>query len=256
MFNPLRSLTALALGGALLAASGCTIEFETPSSAQSPRPSASAPRNSADGPKPGGTGGPGQGAPVNESELQQDIASARQVVDGYWRQHWSELFTGVYRSPRVHGAYDGNDLAGAPTCGGQPATKFNAYYCIPEDYIAWDINLMRAGYAEGDAWVYLIIAHEWGHAIQNRLKMDLVAQQKELQADCLAGATLYGAKADGTLLFEDGDVKELSNGLVAVGDDTEWTNPQDHGDPIERITAFGRGRDGGVRACLPETAGA
>ncbi|TNY35793.1 neutral zinc metallopeptidase [Thermomonospora catenispora] len=255
MFNPLRSLIALALGGALLASSGCALKLDVPSSDESPRPGASAPRTTGS-PQPADAGGPTPSKPINEAELQHDIAAAQRVVDAFWRRHWSDHFTGVYRSPRIRGGYDGNNLAAAPTCAGQPAAKFNAFYCIPEDYIAWDINLMRAGYAEGDAWVYLIIAHEWGHAIQNRLKVNLVALQKELQADCLAGAALYGAKADGILIFEEGDVKELSNGLVAVGDETEWTNPRDHGDPIERITAFGRGRDGGVRACLPKTAGA
>ncbi|HEX2314680.1 MAG TPA: neutral zinc metallopeptidase [Thermomonospora sp.] len=269
MHIPRLPLAALALGGALLTATGCSIRLgSTGEVGATSRPTAPATApgqgpgtaGAAATPTPGtggtggtGTGGPAQGTPINEAEFQRDITGAPQIIDGYWRTHWSEFFTGTYRSPRVHGGYDGDDLSTAPTCAGQPASRNNAFYCIPEDYIAWDDNLMRTGYAQGDAWVYLVIAHEWGHAIQNRLRMNHVARATELQADCLAGAALYGARRDGTLLFEDGDVKELSNGLVAVGDDTEWTNPQDHGDPIERITAFGKGRDGGVRACIPDT---
>ena len=37
----------------------------------------------------------------------------------------------------------------------------------------------------GDTWIYLVIAHEWAHAIQNRLDLGLVANGRELQADCL-----------------------------------------------------------------------
>jgi predicted metalloprotease len=246
-----------------MASSACSIQLgEIDKAGSTPRPrttadATGAPQangaNGANGaPTPNAADGPAPAGPIDETEYNKDITGAPQIVDDYWRTHWSEFFTGTYASPRVHGGYDGDNLSTAPTCAGQPATKDNAFYCIPEDYIAWDDNLMRTGYAQGDAWVYLVIAHEWGHAIQNRLQMDHVAQASELQADCLAGATLYGAKQDGTLLFEDGDVKELSNGLVAVGDEAEWTNPEDHGDPIQRITAFGKGRDGGVRACIPE----
>jgi len=61
--------------------------------------------------------------------------------------------------------------------------------------------LMGAGYQKiGRAWVYLIIAHEWGHAIQARLSRRMVSVAAELQADCLAGATLAGAQRDRTLV--------------------------------------------------------
>jgi predicted metalloprotease len=272
MHTPRRSLAVLALGAALMTSTACSFQVgEIDKAGSTSRPGTTAtgapqagttgqpgqpgqPGNGEDAPTPGtgATGGPATGGQIDEADYARDISGAPQVVDDWWRAHWSEYFTGTYTSPRVHGGYDGNDLSTAPTCGGQPALANNAFYCNPEDYIAWDDNLMRAGYTQGDAWVYLIIAHEWGHAIQNRLRMDHVAQAGELQADCLAGATLYGAKQDGTLEFEDGDVKELSNGLVAVGDDAEWTNPEDHGDPIQRITAFGKGRDGGVQACIPD----
>jgi predicted metalloprotease len=103
----------------------------------------------------------------------------------------------------------------------------------------------------GDAWVYLVIAHEWGHAIQQRISLSLNDRQSELQADCLAGATLFGAVEDGSLQLEEGDVKEIANSLTLVADETPWTNSSDHGDPFERIGAFDTGRNGGVRACLP-----
>jgi hypothetical protein len=44
-----------------------------------------------------------------------------------------------------------------------------------------------------DTRLYLVVAHEWGHAIQARLNPDIQAVRRELQADCLAGAAIFGA---------------------------------------------------------------
>lgn len=73
-----------------------------------------------------------------------------------------------------------------------------------------------------------------------------------VQADCLAGATLFGAAADGELVFESGDQKELAAALSALADETSWTGSKDHGDPFERIGSFDQGRLYGLTACIPD----
>lgn len=187
----------------------------------------------------------------NTQELLQDMNTAVQVVNSYWATHWSDFFTGTYTPPTVAGLYDGS-TTGGPTCGGAPPVPDNAFYCATgEDFLAWDANLMAKGFQFGDSWVYLVIAHEWAHAIQYRLSEDLQSQSAELQADCLAGAVLYGASRDGTLKFEQGDEKEIATGLAELGDETPWTQEGDHGDAFERIQSFSIGRTGGVQACLP-----
>ena len=149
----------------------------------------------------------------------------------------------------MKGAYLGED---GPSCGGEPSVPFNAFYCPAEDFLAWDENLMAAGYEQiGDAWVYLIIAHEWAHAIQARLQRDQVSVQAELQADCLAGATIFGAAERGLVEIEPGDTEELAATLQAVADDFPWTKESDHGDARERSASFSRGAQGGVQACVP-----
>jgi uncharacterized protein len=191
-------------------------------------------------------------AGVDPAELAQDIAIAEQVVNEFWTRHWNDTFPGVYTPPTVVGLYDGNDLdPNLPTCAGEPLPPDNAVYCPPGDFVAWDVNLLARGLEIGDAWVYLIIAHEWGHAVQARIDASLNSTASELQADCLAGAALYGAVADGLLVLEEGDVREITNSLTAVADETPFTNSEDHGDPFERIGAFDLGRTGGVRGCLP-----
>jgi hypothetical protein len=72
----------------------------------------------------------------------------------------------------------------------------------------------------------------------------------ELPADCFAGATLFRAAEDGTLLFEDGDQKEIAAGLSQLGDENAWTDPAGHGDSFQRIDWFDAGRTSGVRGML------
>jgi predicted metalloprotease len=110
---------------------------------------------------------------------------------------------------------------------------------------------MRAGYTQiGDAWVYLVIAHEWAHAIQDQLPGRYVAQAVELQADCLAGATLQGAADLNLVTIEPGDDEEIAQTLVAVADDYPWTDEGSHGNARQRTSAFRTGVADGVDACL------
>lgn len=224
-----RGLALLALL-LVLVLSGCGATTEAP-------PSASASDRS------------GSEQPVDRVEpesLATDEQRAVEVTDAFWGTAFPEAFGRSYVAPRVAGGYVGDD---GPACGAQPSVAFNAFYCPREDFLAWDENLMAAGYEQiGDAWVYLIIAHEWAHAIQARLERDRVSVAAELQADCLAGATLVGAAQQG-LVIEPGDTDELAETLVAVADEFPWTDESDHGNARERISAFNAGAQGGVGAC-------
>jgi uncharacterized protein len=187
---------------------------------------------------------------VTLEEFESDLKDAQTIVDAYWATHWSDFYTGTYTPPSVIGLYDGTDPSTAPTCDGEPLEAYNAFYCPFEDYVAWDVNLMAAGTdLIGDTWIYLVIAHEWAHAIQNRLDLGLVANGRELQADCLAAATLFGAAAAGALDIEEGDEKEMVNSLSLLADEMAWTMSSDHGDPFQRVQWFTEGRNGGVLAC-------
>lgn len=195
---------------------------------------------------------------VDAAELASDIQGAREITDDWWSRHWNDYFTGQYTPPAVFngdGIYDGYDTANAPTCFGETLPPGNAFYCPDGDYVAWDKTLLELGYEIGDAWPYLIIAHEWGHAVQADLSMDLHSAQYELQADCLAGAVLYGARADDTLRFDPGDEKEIVDGLNLIADEVPWGMTGDHGDSFERIEAFNLGRTDGVPGCLPGMTG-
>lgn len=178
----------------------------------------------------------------------EDERTAVSAVDGFWRRHFQDYFNRSYTSPRVFGGYVGTN---GPTCGGARSQPGNAFYCKPGNFLAWDENLMSAGYQQiGDGWVYVIIAHEWGHAIQAQVNRHLVAVENELQADCLAGAALQGAQQDGALRTEPGDNQEISKALVAVADKYPWTSSRDHGNAQQRVSAYNKGNRGGVPACF------
>jgi uncharacterized protein len=192
-------------------------------------------------------------AAVTEEEILEDIDQAESATDEFWDEHWEEFFTGDYDSPNIVGVFDGTDPDSAPRCGGVPLGPDNAYYCGLGDFLAYDARLLERSEELGDGFLYLVVAHEWGHAVQARLDSSLIADRLELQADCLAGAAIYGAEADGDLVFEEDDQEELTNSLVTLADDTPWTDIGDHGNADERIEAFNIGRDDGVEGCLPRT---
>ena len=189
---------------------------------------------------------------VDAAELAEDIQAAQDLANDWWKRHWKDFFTGRYSAPTVYGIYDGYDVENSPTCFGDPLPPGNAFYCPDGDYVAWDKTLLELGYEIGDSWPYLIISHEWGHAIQADLAMDLQSEQYELQADCLAGAVIYGQIADGRLEKDDGDEKEIVDGLNFIADEVPWGMTGDHGDSFQRIEAFNLGRTDGVPGCLPD----
>jgi len=145
-------------------------------------------------------------------------------------EYWTELFVSwdvVWVQPSLwngDGFYDSALWPAAglrPNCDG-PAPVGNAFYCAGAGFMAWDMQLFRENWYLGDAFVYMVVAHETAHAAQARFIADgegpAVLPQEELQADCIAGATLAGAEQAGYLLLEQGDQEELVNVLISLGD--------------------------------------
>ena len=208
-------------------------------------------------------------------EFYEDYYTALDVVDAWWADHWADHFSGTYTPPQLvpghYGAGLYNRAGGevdAPderfTCYGQVLEPNNAYYCGPPeaDFVAFDIDLLLQARELGDAFIALVVAHEWAHAVAARLDPSLVQERFELQADCLAGAALSGAAADGLFIWETGDEQEIVDSLTRAGDLADWgeyfINPTTgervlavHGSPEQRIDSFFTGWESGVDACLP-----
>lgn len=206
---------------------------------------------------------------VATDELDADYAIALGAVDAWWRTSWSEYFPGRYAAPGLAPAARAPGLYDAPQeqvyCGDLLLAEGNAYHCPIGDFLAFEVDLMLMSRDLGDAFVYMVVAHEWAHSMVSHIDPALVADAYELQADCLAGAALQGAADDGLLLLEPGDEQEFTASLTAVASENDWgtvfidANGQErtetHGSAQERIDAFQRGAADGVRACLPNAVG-
>jgi len=193
----------------------------------------------------------------SDAPPEQEFTDAAAVVDQYWTSHWTDYFTGSYAPPEllsgssigVPGLYDSN--VEQLTCDQEALPPMNAWYCGEEDFIVADYNFLNKQDV-GDSFIWLVVAHEWGHAVQARLDLPYQAVADELQADCLAGAALAGATADGLIQWDAGDVQEISDSLDALADETPWTDPDSHGDSSQRVDAYNQGVENGPNGCLPQ----
>jgi predicted metalloprotease len=153
---------------------------------------------------------------------------------------------------------------------GYASAATGPFYC-PEDanlYLdfAFFDELRREFKAPGDFAQAYVIAHEFGHHIQNLTgTMDRVQRQGqnrqlsvalELQADCYAGVWANHAQKQGRV--EAGDAEEAIRAASAVGDDMIQRRTQGyvipdsftHGSAQQRIQWFSRGmQTGDMRQC-------
>ena len=103
------------------------------------------------------------------------------------------------------------------------------------------------GRAIGDFGVAYIVAHEYGHNLQQELGFfssgrRLAPKTFELQADCFAGS--WGNSVYRAGKVDRADVEEALSTAKAVGD-FEYTSPRHHGTPDERRDAWLRGYESG-----------
>jgi predicted metalloprotease len=169
------------------------------------------------------------------------------LIDGYYG---GQLGT-AYVKPAVHAPYDIDASAGV--CGGVAADAGNAFYCGPGAFITWDESgLLRPLFDQiGDGAVGFVLAHEWGHAMQDELRIfDADSIHIELQADCFAGSWLDAMEREGSLL--PADLDEATAAVSAFGDPpgTPSDDPQAHGSGAQRLAAAQFGLDRGMQACI------
>ncbi len=184
------------------------------------------------------------------NEYVGDVDLVIEDLDTYWSRTLPNLAGVEHVTPAEFIRYTSS--SDAPVCGGETLEPGNAFYCIPDNYIAWDeANLLLPYFAQvGDFSVAYVLAHEWGHSIQSQLGARArFTIQYELQADCYAGA--WAGDADVRGLLEEGDIDEGLVALRSVADlkGTPWTDPQAHGTAQERIGSFAIGFDEGPRSC-------
>jgi predicted metalloprotease len=173
----------------------------------------------------------------------------------YWDNQLPDLGVRAARPKRLVSYWDAET---DPGCGGRPSGPRNAMYCGPDKMIAWDGNWVgdRLWDDFGNAAAAFLLAHEYGHFVQDRLDIDKeypLTIEAELNADCLAGAWM-GAMDEKVDRLKNVDFKALAAALFNVADPkgVPWVNPSAHGTANERRRALTIGARKGPRACLRE----
>lgn len=218
---------------------------------------------------PAARGRPLPGAPDPDAELVDFVEFVVEDV----QLSWQEQFADAGRDYEVTQLVLFDDAVS--TGCGQASSQVGPFYCPLDSLVYLDLGFFRElasrfG-APGDFAQAYVIAHEFGHHVQNVLGIsDQVRSEQqanpsqqgelsirlELQADCLAGIWGHSTFQEGIL--ESGDLEEGLAAAAAVGDDriqaqaTGRINPETwtHGSSEQRQEWFLRGFEtGDVNAC-------
>jgi predicted metalloprotease len=178
----------------------------------------------------------------------------------YWAETMPVVWAIEYEPPAEVGPYFVSE-GDTPRCGGpllEDEYVGNAFYCGFDDTIQWDQEGLMAPLFEeyGDFTVALVLAHEWGHAIQIRYGFDERNSPtiiSELQADCFAGAWTgrVAASESDVIRLEEGDLEEAMAGFLLIGDELGAApgGLNAHGGSFDRLNAFFEGFNDGAAHC-------
>jgi hypothetical protein len=223
----------------------------------------------------GGTGG--QGGPLASLDPGDDEIQFINAVTVDLQGFWDERFAAAGRDyPETRTVVF--EEATQTDCG-SASSATGPFYCPADQQVYLDLGFFdqlstRFG-APGDFAQAYVMAHEYGHHVQNALGiMDQVQSQQtssnandlsirmELQADCLAGVWAHSIwtspDQSDVESITDADVREAINAAEAVGDDriqeatTGRINPENwtHGSADQRHKWFNTGfKQGTTEAC-------
>jgi len=182
-------------------------------------------------------------------------------IQSYWSTTMPDVYGRKYAEIPDSRIYPYSASNPPPACGGRGHTPYeevagNAFYCDQGDFIAYDAQKLIPQLRQqfGDFAVGLVLAHEWGHAIQTRVHFSSRASvYVELQADCFAGAwAKHVADGDGTSLrLSEDDLDHALAGFLELRDPSgvDGGDAGAHGNAFDRVGAFQDGIEGGARAC-------
>ncbi|MFI5047795.1 MAG: neutral zinc metallopeptidase [Acidimicrobiia bacterium] len=181
-------------------------------------------------------------------------------LQSYWAKTMPAVYGQAYQpipADRLFPYSESNPPPGCGTRGTTPYTQVagNAFYCSEGDFVAWDTEqLFPSLTAKFGAFApALVLAHEWGHAIQARVGFDSSQTvYLEQQADCFAGAWAgHVASGDSALSVSASDLDRALAGMLQLSDPVGIDSSQDgaHGNGFDRVGAFQDGVEGGAAAC-------
>ena len=215
-------------------------------------------------PQAQGTGTEVQGAPDSERRLDAFLAFVFNDVQRFWARRLER--SGFDYVPATLIVFHGAVATGC----GPASSAVGPFYCPIDRTVYLDASFFRELAVEfrapGDFAQAYVIAHEFGHHVQNVTGVlaqvmqamaagvedrNELAVETELQADCLAG--VWGRSTYERHMLERGDLDEALRAAAAVGDDriqqktTGRIDPETwtHGSSEQRRTWWLRGYTAG-----------
>ncbi|NEK86374.1 hypothetical protein GCU60_11480 [Blastococcus saxobsidens] len=197
-----------------------------------------------------------------------DVVARNALADleSYWAEQLPAVF-GTAFEPLRGGYFSVDPAALVPGefpdgvgCGADPReAENNAFYCLAvqdpnSDSITYDrafLTELADGY--GRFLPALVMAHEFGHAVQGRVGSPSASIATETQADCFAGAWsawVAGGEAEHSSLREP-ELDDLLRGYFLLRDPVGTSTAEEsaHGSYFDRVSAFQEGFDDGPEAC-------
>lgn len=182
-------------------------------------------------------------------------------LEEFWKFAYPDAFDGELQPVKALISWDADAYDGM-FCDETTAGLVNAGYCQPDDTIGWDRGVLMPALrrAHGDMAITMVMAHEYGHAIQKMATLNprgvptLVSEQ---QADCLSGVYLRWVAEGKSPRFTLSTGEGLNNLLAAMisfrdpvlSEDDYYGSDDEHGSAFERISAFQFGFTDGAEAC-------
>ena len=199
----------------------------------------------------------GSASASGASRYDASVESTIADIQAYWSQTLPSVYHTDYKAIPADRLYAYSASNPPPSCGGYGRTPYsevagNAFYCDQGDFVAWDEQGLFAKLRQqyGDFAPALVLAHEWGHAIQARVGFETSETvYMEQQADCFAGAWAAHIAQDGRMA--ESDLDSALAGLLGLRDPSGIDGSEDgaHGNGFDRVRAFQDGFEGGASTC-------
>jgi hypothetical protein len=174
----------------------------------------------------------------------------------------NELWQGIFDRTQVDGQqayhppagvapYQTSEVPPIACAAGVPARAWprGAFYCPADEWIVYDELWLREFQGlQGEFAPAAVLAHEWGHHVQQLFGQAELDIQDELQADCFAGMFLaYRELPPGASVFQP-RIDEFSAALATFFSlansrysESSWFQADEHGSQFQRMLAFGTG---------------
>jgi predicted metalloprotease len=198
---------------------------------------------------------------TDKGEIDELARQAVSDVEEFWEGAYGETFDGEFTPVEEFISWDANGFDGE-FCGSDTYGLVNAAFCYVDGTIGWDRGelLPALREANGDMGVTMVLAHEYGHAVQRKAgltKKNTPTLVSEQQADCFAGSYMRWVAEGNSPRFTLNTGDGLNGVLAAViafrdpllSESDPEAGVDEHGSAFERLSAFQFGFTDGPSAC-------